>query len=170
MHIAAPLPASPSWCEPWSRGTDCLARQVTRAALICLLSSGGILLASEDGPSDDGVPATDIRRELLSEFKYAPAKKAPDSPASVGPMPKAQPRLDPSPAAGADTVRMAPFEVQDSRTPLNLSTWVVQEEPTTPAETMASKLGIGVHTWKMGKTRLNVRTIFYIPFLVGLEW
>jgi hypothetical protein len=170
MQIAATLHASPWWRDTGPRGFDCVARLATRTALMVLLSSAGGLLAADDGRPDDGLPATDIRRELLSEFKYSPAKKPPDSATPVQSVPKSQQRLDPSSAASSDAVRMAPFEVQDTRTPRNLPALLVQEEPKSPAETIVSKLGIGVHSWKLGKTKLSIHTLFYIPFFVGLEW
>ena len=65
---------------------------------------------------------------------------------------------------------MEPFEVRESGAS---EAPILASEPTAPeAEpaTVAKKLGIGTHYAKLGKVRVFVSTVFYIPILAGFDW
>lgn len=141
-----------------------------RRAVLAFLVSSSVVMAADGSSSDPDMPQTDIRKEMLSQYKYSPTG---GNPAAKGSAPAnlAQPTRAASPTPGGrDIVVMSPFEVQASGKREQLQTASFQEEPPTQGEKVASKLGIGVHRMKIGKVSVFASTIFYIPFLVGMEW
>jgi hypothetical protein len=114
-------------------------------------------------------PRSEFRRELQSEFKFAPAAKDSRTP-EAGPASQGTSRTESPPAAGADIVTMPRFEVHSTRNMTGLAIEMAQDKPKTESEKAQSTLGIGVHAIKLGKVTLYARTILYIPFLVGIEW
>jgi hypothetical protein len=126
-------------------------------------------LHAEDSGVASPESSTDIRREMASEYRFSPAgKKEEPLPTSLT---SSSPVLSTAPiAVGKDVVAMAPFEVRES----GGSSLPMLESPTaahdgTPG-TVAKKLGIGTHFAKLGKVRLFVTTVFYIPILAGFDW
>jgi hypothetical protein len=146
----------------------CLVLLAVRAAAI-LLPSASVMAADDSGPGSDA-PATDIRKEMLAEYRFSPKGDCPAAAPST-PAPLAAPRPAAAPSAdGKDIVVMAPFEVQMASGRDGLQTAAFQDEPTSEGEKVASGLGIGVHRMKLGRVNLYARTILFIPFLVGIEW
>ena len=113
-------------------------------------------------------PRSEFRRELQSEFKFAPAAR--DESAAAPAPSVATSRTDAPPGGGADIVTMPRFEVHSNRDMTGLAIEMAQDKPQTASEKAQSKLGVGLHTVKLGKITLFARTIFYVPFLVGMEW
>ncbi len=107
-----------------------------------------------------GTHLTDIRREMLQEYRFAPQGTP------VTPLPTSLHSDAPAVHASPDIVRMEPFEVRD----VQAAPPVESSPPDKPAATAATRLGIGAHHMKLGKVHLTVNTIFYVPFLVGFEW
>ena len=69
---------------------------------------------------------------------------------------------------------MDAFEVQgarsSSRTNLALTQSLEQQAAEDSPPPAASKMGIGVHTFRVGKLRIFVSTLFYLPFQGGIAW
>ena len=135
------------------------------AFLLPLLAGGADFASSGTAAAAAEPPLTDIRREMLSEYRFSPpgteAAPLPTSLHSEAPAP---------PDGGKDIVSMEPFEVHESR-PLNSAyPPLAQKEPDKAPSTVAAKLGIGTHSVQLGKVRLFVNTVFYVPFLAGFSW
>jgi hypothetical protein len=102
---------------------------------------------------------------MLLEYKFTPPG------AKVTPLPSSLHSDAPAEAASpAEVVRMEPYTVSDTRAPTAGSLGAIQDKAATPASVAAAKLGIGVHQVKLGKLRLHVSTILYVPFLIGFDW
>jgi len=133
-----------------------------RQALLFLIAASGALAAGDPGP-DAAAAHTDIRRELLSEFKYAPAQKEPArSPLFVSPSLASQPG-----GPGADVVTMAPFTVRETVRMEKLHSDLVQEKSDARTAAIMTKLGVGVHVLPAGPVTFFAATVFYIPIVVG---
>jgi hypothetical protein len=142
-----------------------LKRIAAFSAVVVLLSP--FLAQGDEAASSSAPPLTDIRKEMLSEYKFAPSgTKAAPLPTSLHSDAPAQ--LSGAAPTGRDVVRMAPFEVRETSAAAFM--------PFAPAisagtrATAASKLGIGVHHMLLGKVHVFVSTLFYVPILVGFEW
>jgi hypothetical protein len=114
-------------------------------------------------------PPTDIRRQMASEYTYSPpGKKEEPPPTSLN---SSVPGLPPVPGApGKDVVAMAPFEVRESGSAAMPALMPEAKAPESGGNTVAKKLGIGTHFAKLGKVRLFVTTVFYVPILAGFDW
>jgi hypothetical protein len=66
-----------------------------------------------------------------------------------------------------DAVQMAPMEVTGARM-ADLGGWA--PAPAQEPATVASKLGMGLKRMKLGKAHVFVYRIFYVPYLIGIEW
>jgi hypothetical protein len=138
------------------------------ARVLLLLGPVLSLNAEDTGAASSDTP-TDIRREMASEYRFsAPGKKADPLPSSLNSSSTGIPTI-PS-AAGKDVVAMAPFEVRESG---SSAVPVLSPEGGAPQgsrATVAEKLGIGTHYAKLGKVRVFVSTVFFIPVLAGFDW
>jgi hypothetical protein len=122
------------------------------------------------GAEADAEPPTDIRKVMLSEYKYTPpGTKAASAPTSLT-SESAAPAPAPSADGSKDAVRMDPVEVRAARVPIAALLPLEQPAPEKAKPTVASRLGIGVHYLQVGKVRLFMTTAFYVPFLVGFQW
>ncbi len=136
------------------------------AALLMLL--GTICpLAAVGAPDDQAeAPHTNIRKLLLSEYKYAPPKD------STQPAPfLAKPSTPSGPLASTpldpDLVRMAPFTVRESLKMDSLHADIVMQKAGARTDSIMRKLGIGVHVAPVGPVGFYAVTVFYIPIAVG---
>jgi hypothetical protein len=105
---------------------------------------------------------------MLSEYTYAPQGPKP-TPAPDSLHSSATPALRGTPLPRNDAIAMAPFEVSGSKMTGGASLMALAE-PAAPRPTVTEKLGIGVHHFKLGKVHMFTKTVFYIPFLIGIEW
>lgn len=143
-----------------------MRRTAKTLALLCLWSPR--LVQGGETPSTTEAP-TDIRREMLSEYKFSAADAKP------GPSPSSLRSSLPVQAAAVvpeskEVVKMDPFEVRESGAP-SAALMPLAYPPSAPARTtVASKLGIGNHKFQVGKMHMFVSTVFYVPFLIGFEW
>ena len=128
------------------------------------------MLAAEEGnaPVDD--PQTDIRKEMLSEYSLTPSKPDPASKAANADSVIVRAKVDPPSTYPKDVIRMDPFVVQQPGSADTPSEPMLQVAPAARAATAATKLGIGVHHFRLGELRMFAGTVFYIPFVVGFEW
>jgi hypothetical protein len=118
-------------------------------------------------PKADG-PPTDIRGEMLSEYRFAPPGAKPVAlPTSLQ---SDSPPLPAQAASGGDVVKMAPFEVRESALPIAALQSIEQPSPAKPPATVASKLGIGERDFTVGNMHAFVISIFYVPFVAGFRW
>jgi hypothetical protein len=146
--------------------TPFLRQKFAAAALFAVLSPL-LSLGAEDAVSNS--PPTEIRREMLLEYKFtAPGDKAAEAPSSLHSEATVRPLTGFPP--GKDIVQMAQYEVREGGmpTPSLLPTAPIRAAGA-PA-TVAGKLGIGVHYLQLGKVRLFVNTVLYVPFLIGFDW
>ena len=137
-----------------------------RACIISILiaSASGLAAAEDPGPA---TPHTDIRQELLSEFKFvAPRKEvlptAPFLSGSAQPVPP----LAAGPGSG-DTVTLAPFTVREMVRMETLHADLLKEKADARTAAVMSKLGVGLHVAPVGPVAFYAATIFYIPFAAG---
>lgn len=137
------------------------------AAVLLMFASSGAIVFGADAGSDPDAPHTDIRKELLSEFKYVKVPKDPSSKDAV----QATASADPSPAARAAgdsaPIVMAPFSVKESADMKRLQQDLQMQKADATREMTMSKLGIGVHVAPVGPGGFYVVTVFYIPIAVG---
>ncbi|HEY5078395.1 MAG TPA: hypothetical protein VII43_01055 [Opitutaceae bacterium] len=141
------------------------------AALLLLIAGACALPAAADPAPSGGEAHTDVRRELLSEFRFAPA------PADPAPVPtflsaSATPRAAPSEAAGPDVVTLAPFTVREMVRMETLHADILQEKKAAQTSMVLSRLGIALHVAPVGPVAFYAATIFYIPFAAGfaISW
>jgi hypothetical protein len=106
---------------------------------------------------------------MLSEYKFTPSgTKAAPLPSSLrSEAPPDSPAIIP---AAKDVVSMAPFEVRETGASNAALMPVAPKKPDNPQAVAAAKLGIGIHYMRLGKVRLFVNTIFYVPILIGFDW
>jgi hypothetical protein len=130
-----------------------------------------LLLAARAGAADPGPgaaePRTDVRKELLSEYRYVP------HPADAAPIPVFLAAAAPSPDAGApygpEVVTMAPFTVRETVRMETLHADLLQEKRDAHTAMVMSKLGIGLHVAPVGPVAFYAATLFYIPFAAGFS-
>jgi len=144
-------------------------RTVAASTTVIVLLSPFILSGEEASSANTANTLTEIRRELLSEYKFSPpgtkATTLPTSLHSEGP-----PAISVPATNKKDVVRMEPFEVHESGVSNSAYQPLSDKAPDTPSATLASRFGIGVHHFQIGKTHMFVSTIFYVPFIAGFEW
>jgi len=122
----------------------------------------------DDASSQSGKPDTEIRGEMLSEYRFTPPGSKPAAiPTSLQ---SDSPPLPVSSENKGDIVKMAPFVVRESASSMAAYQSIEQESPAKAPATVASKLGIGEHDFMVGKTHAFVVTVFYVPFLAGFSW
>jgi hypothetical protein len=132
------------------------------ALLLLAVSAGPLAIAADP----DGAQ-TEVRRQLLTEFKYVASPKDPVVSAPF--LADSTARL-PSVAAeppGPDVVRMAPYTVRQTVKMDELHTAILHEQADARTAAMMAKLGVGLHVVPVGKAYLYAATVFYIPFAVG---
>jgi hypothetical protein len=113
-------------------------------------------------------PLTDIRGEMLSEYRFAPPGAKPAAlPTSLQ---SDSPPLPAPTASSGDVVKMAPFEVRESALSTAALQSIEQPSPAKPPATVASKLGIGERDFMVGNVHAFVISIFYVPFIAGFSW
>jgi len=145
-----------------------LSRFAAPSIAIILCSPFFVEGADSAPPSAEPV-LTEVRREMLSEYRYAPpGAKAFLAPSSLHS--DARPLVATPAATGADVVKMAPFEVREAGAPQSPYIPLAQTESEKTPSSVAAKLGIGTHHMDLGKVHLFATTIFYVPILVGFEW
>src|SRR5580658_5272115 len=102
-------------------------------------------------------PHTDIRGEMMSEYKFTPPGAKPAViPTSL------QSDFPPLPAPSAssgDVVKMEPFVVRESAPPIAALLPLEQQAPAKAPATVAGKLGIGEHDFMVGKVHAFVVTL-----------
>ncbi len=145
------LPAVAAW-----------VRWVRPAALAVLVASAAALAPGDDSDSGAAFPSTDMRREILSPYKYVPHPVEPSPPAPF--------LAKRAPPPGDQ--RLAEPAQSDLRGPhvLNrLDAAVLREQSDARAARVASRLGIGVSSVHLGKhVVLGAATAFYVPVGIGL--
>jgi hypothetical protein len=134
-----------------------------RACIISILIACASRLAAADDPAPEAAH-TDIRQELLSEFKFvAPEKEVPLSP----PFLSGSARPVPASAASGDVVTLAPFTVREMVRMETLHADIMKEKADARTAAVMSKLGVGLHVAPVGPVAFYAATIFYIPFVAG---
>jgi hypothetical protein len=136
-------------------------------ALALLIASACPLVVAGDPDPEPGVPPTDVRRQILLEFKYTgpPGNSAPAAPA----MPDAAARKRTAVAKPVDPalVTMEPFEVRETSKADALHADFLRQKADARTAGVMSKLGIGVHVVPVGPVGFYAVTVFHIPIAVG---
>jgi hypothetical protein len=136
-------------------------------ALLLLAASAGPLAVAGDPDESPAALHTDVRRQILLEFKYTGPQgdSARTAPASPG----AQARQQASAAQPRDPalVTMAPFEVRETVKADALRAEFLRQKTDAQKAEIMSKLGIGVHVAPMGPVGFYAVTVFHIPIAVG---
>jgi len=142
-------------------------RLATASSIVVLFLP--IVVEGQEAASSQSVkPDTEIRSEMMSEYRFVPPGSKPAAlPTSLQ---SDSPPLRESPENKGDVVKMAPFVVRESGSPNAAYQSIEQESPAKAPATVASKLGIGQHDFTVGRTHAFVVTVFYIPFLAGFSW
>jgi hypothetical protein len=137
------------------------------AALVLLVASTcGLGAASGPDPGSD-VQHTNIRKELLSEYKYGVPPKGQTIPDPIVADSSAAPQILPLTPPNSDVVRMEPFTVREGAKLEALHADIVRQRANARTEAITSKLGIGVHVAPVGPVGFYAVTVFYIPISVG---
>jgi len=137
----------------------------TAACALGLFSA--LALGAGESPTPDPKPElSDLRREMLSEYRLAPAGATSAAlPSSLhsdsAPLPT--PLLERS----KDAVQMSPVMVNGA--PI-AELEGVSSNPDAGRTTVSSKLGLGLKRMKVGKVHVFMYRIFYIPYIIGIEW
>ncbi len=134
------------------------------AALLLLGASPGAL----GSPPDPGSPAppTDIRREILSGFRFIPRQAEPAEASPILAQGAAAPAAPD--AAGPDIVSMAPYTVRENVRMEKLHADIVEAQAEARTAATMTRLGVGLHEVPVGNFHLFAGTVFYIPFVVGI--
>jgi hypothetical protein len=139
------------------------AWQLKSAAIALLFASTAALAAGDDGNSCGSIPQTDIRLEIQSVYKFEPHAWVSSPPAPFLAHEASQPDLH-------DIVESPPPALSESRVMNRLHAAVVQERANSRAAMVASRLGIGVSSVRLGRYfALGAATAFYIPVAVGVS-
>jgi hypothetical protein len=142
-------------------------RSATAGTILVLLLPLVVRGQEAASPQTDP-PHTDIRGEMMSEYKFTPPGAKPAViPTSLQ---SDAPPLPAPTASSADVVKMEPFVVRESAPPLAALLPLEHQSPDKPPATVASKLGIGEHDFMVGKLHAFVVTIFYVPLVAGFSW
>lgn len=110
-------------------------------------------------------PQPDMRKQMLSEYRYAPDPLAARTPP---PSPGSAPKATPTPSAASDVITMDTYTVRETVGMNALTTSLREEKAAAHTAMMMDKLGVGLHVVRVGKVGLFAGTIFYIPFVVGV--
>jgi hypothetical protein len=142
-------------------------RRTTFVASVLVLFPA-FLAKGEENANSTEPRLSETRRQMLLEYTFSPQGAKPsEAPTSLRSEASVQPRA--AAPSGSEVVTMSPFEVRGNAEPGAIGPLAVSRTDDAPA-TVADRLGIGVHNLKLGKVHVFVRTVFYLPFLVGLEW
>jgi hypothetical protein len=138
-------------------------------AFVAAAFAAGLFAVPRAGAADPSpAPATAsvIRQEMLAEYQYTPpgAKTAPLPTSLQSNAPPIFTFTTPP-----DVVKMEAFEVQESGSG-SKGALLAPADIRVTAPSVASKLGIAIHTKDVGKVRFFAATLFYVPFLVGFAW
>jgi hypothetical protein len=137
-----------------------------RACIVPILIASVSLLSAADDPGA-GAPHTDVRKELLSEFKFVPPQKEVARPAPFLTA-SAQPVATSAAETGnGELVTLAPFTVREMVRMETLHADILQEKADARTAAVMSKLGIGLHVAPVGPVAFYAATLFYIPFAAG---
>ena len=135
-----------------------------QALLLLIASAGSLAVAGDPGPE---ARHTDVRRQILLEYKYTGPDGGATPAAPVLPGAAAQKRTAAAVPGDPAMVTMAPFEVRETtKTDALRATFAWQKADARKAGVL-SKLGIGVHVAPMGPVGFYAVTVFYIPIAVG---
>jgi hypothetical protein len=142
-------------------------RPATAGTILVLLLP--IVLRCQDAaPTQTDAPPTDIRGEMMSEYKFTPPGAKPAViPTSLH---SDSPPLPAPSASSGDVVKMEPYVVRESAPPIAALLPLEHQSPAKPPATVASKLGIGEHDFMVGKVHAFVVTLFYVPLVAGFSW
>jgi hypothetical protein len=139
------------------------------AASIIVVFLLPILAEGQDAASPQTEkPSNEIRGEMLSEYRFTPSGSKPAAiptalQSDVPPLPVSQ-------DTNGDVVKMDPFEVRDSASSSAAYLPLERAASVKAPSTVASKLGIGEHDFKVGKVHAFVITILYVPIVAGFSW
>jgi hypothetical protein len=126
-----------------------------------------ILTLSAEAAPDDSSTATDIRSQMLAEYKYASPSKVADKPLARTNDPKGTHAAAPAQELDPNIVRMAPFKVRDNARLDSLHSQIMADEATARTDAMIRRMGIGVQTANAGPGEFYAVTVFYIPIQIG---
>jgi hypothetical protein len=131
-------------------------------AIAVLLTATAALAPGEEVDTGAAPPKTDIRKEILAPYRFVPHDAAPELPAPF--------LAPPAPASGNQRLSMpAPSEFREPRMLNQLDAAILREQAGARDARMASRLGIGASTVRVGKhVVLGAATAFYVPVGVGL--
>jgi hypothetical protein len=139
-----------------------------RLVALSLLVGSICPLVAVGAPSDvTDTLATNIRGELLSEYKFEAPPKDPVQPAPFVTNTSTQPPILPATPQDPNLVRMAPFIVRETAKMDALHAEVVAQEANARTEAITRRLGIGIHVAPMGPVGFYAVTAFYIPIQIG---
>ena len=137
------------------------APDVKALALVLMLASAASLAAGDQSAPSAAVPQTDIRKELLAAYKFEPRTEKPPETAPFLAHAVSQPEPQ-------DLVDAAPQSVRNTKVMNHLHAAVLQEQSDAKAALVASELGIGIKSVRVGKNfALGAVTVFYIPVAIG---
>jgi hypothetical protein len=142
--------------------------RLATTSLIGVLLLPAVAKSQDATPSQTDEPHNEIRKEMLSEYRYAPSGSKPAAIPTA--LQSDSPPLPVSQETKGDVVKMEPFEVRESGSSNAAYLPLERESPAKTPGTVASKLGIGEHDFKVGKVHAFVITIFYVPFVAGFSW
>ena len=137
------------------------------AALVLLLACNGRIDAVGGPDTGSDVPHTNIRKELLSEYKYLVPPKDQTISGPIVSDASTTPQISAPAPPNLDVVKMAPFTVREGAKMDSLHADIVRQKVNARTDAIASKLGIGVHIAPMGPVGFYAVTVFYIPIVVG---
>jgi hypothetical protein len=133
------------------------------AAIALLFASSASFAAGDDGNSSGSIPRTDIRAEIQSVYKFEPHAWVPPPSAPFLAHEVSQPEV-------RDIAESPAPALSESRVMNRLHAAVVQEHADARAAMVASRLGIGVRSVRLGRHfALGAATAFYIPVAVGFS-
>lgn len=131
-------------------------------ALVFLFVSTAALAAGQDRDSDAVIQATDVRKEILSVYKFEPQARIQSPPGPFLAHEATEPERH-------DLVNAAPSSLADSKAMNHLHAAILQEKADARAAMVASRLGIGVSSVRVGRYLVaGAATVFYIPIAVGV--
>ena len=137
------------------------------AALLLLL--GSLYPLESVGAPDDlaDAPHTDIRKVLISEFKFEGPQAGPTQP-----IPSSNPPQElPARARDPNLVRMAPLIVGENSAKLNaLHADIVAQQSNAKTASITRKLGIGIRVAPLGPVNFYAVTVCFIPIQVGFSF
>jgi hypothetical protein len=136
------------------------------AALSLLLGLISPLYAADAPDDETDVPSTNIRKELLSEYKYTATPNGPTQSAPFLNDTSSSQTMTTVPQ-DPDLVQMAPYTVRETMKMDSLHRDLVAQRIDAREEAVTRKLGIGVHIAPVGSVGFYAVTVFYIPVFVG---